>query len=383
MATTQSQRPPESSRRGLVWDAPVRVVHWLLVACVGCAWLTRDARLIDLHAASGYCAALLLAFRIAWGFIGPRHARFSSFAYSPRAALAYLRDASRGTPRHFTGHNPAGSWAVYALLALLALACLSGIVAIAGMFGLGPLAAAAPSARTADLAREVHEWTAWMMLAVIAGHVLGALWGGRVHHENLVASMLSGRKTLHEPEAAESPRRASLALAIVGALAVSVAAYLHLSGWDRDYRDDRLAARAVKPPASAWTKECGSCHLAYSPALLPGRSWERTFAEQDRHFGEDLSLSEAKVRELRALAAATPAPSWAAWKLAGSARAQATPLRISELPYWLHAHHDVPENAFKSPVSAGRHDCEACHVDAASGIFHPRMLQKTTRGITY
>jgi cytochrome b len=382
MEPTVEQDPEPPTRRGLVWDAPVRLVHWLLVLCVACAWLTRDARLLDLHAAAGYCTTFLVIFRIAWGFFGPPHARFASFTYSPRAALAYVRDAMRGAPRHFTGHNPAGSYAVYALLGLLALACLSGMVSIAGMFGLGPLPLHAP-APAIDFVREAHEWIAWILVGVIAAHVAGALWGGYVHRENLVASMVTGRKVLHGAEGVESPRRAPWAVAIAAALVLLVAGYLHFSGWDQGYRAAREATRASKPVAdAAWQKECGSCHLAYSPALLPLRSWERTFKEQDAHFGEDLSLSAAAVARLRTVATAVPTPSWGAWKLVASAPADAAPLRISELPFWRHAHEDLPESAFKAPVSAGRHDCEACHVDAASGIFHPRMIQKPERGFS-
>jgi cytochrome b len=374
---------PDTTRRGLVWDVPVRTVHWLLVVCVAGAWLTRDARLLDLHAACGYCATVLLAFRIVWGFIGPPHARFSHFTYSPRATFAYLRGALRATPSHFTGHNPAGSWAVYALLSLMGVICVSGIIAIAGMFGLGPIPFPV-AATAADVAREIHEWLAWALLFVIAAHVAGAIWGGWVHKENLVASMVTGRKVLHERDAAETPRRAGVAFALVGSLAALVAGYLHAAGWGEDYKGARDTARATKAVVSGpWQKECGSCHLAYAPSLLPMRSWDRMFAEQEKHFGEDLSLSHGAIKALNDEAQASAPATWAERKLVDSIPQADAPLRISEAPFWVHVHHDLPASAFKAPVSTGRHDCEACHVDAASGIFHPRMIQKPTHEFTF
>src|SRR5690606_23432126 len=91
-----------------VWDVPVRVSHAAFIVGVAGAWLTRDARELDWHAAFGYMASLAVLFRVAWGIVGTAHARFRSFAYAPREAWTYLRSALAGHPRHYTGHNPAG-----------------------------------------------------------------------------------------------------------------------------------------------------------------------------------------------------------------------------------------------------------------------------------
>ena len=360
-----------------VWDLPVRVSHWLLALCVLAAWLTRDPRLADLHAAAGYCALILVAFRLAWGFAGTRHARFSDFTYSPRAALGYLADSVRGRARHYTGHNPAGSWSVYLLLAGVFLVCATGVVAIGSMFGMGPLAAPLPPA-TIDALREAHEWLAWILLAVIALHVAGAVASSLVHRENLVAAMVSGRKVLHGA-GSDAPARRGVAVALAVAALGTAIAYIWTSGWTSSYAAARAQQKAAKPPPSRWTKECGGCHLAYSPALLPARSWERMMEEQAEHFGEDLSLSPNVSKALLAEALADRTSTWAAWKLAHSAPQGESPQRITELRFWRRAHEELPPAAFKPPVSQGRHDCESCHVDAASGIFHPRMIQRPAR----
>jgi cytochrome b len=354
----------------------VRVSHWLLALCVLAAWLTRDPRLSDLHAAAGYCALILVAFRITWGFIGTRHARFADFAYSPRTALAYIADSLRGAPRHYTGHNPAGSWSVYLLLAGVLLACVTGILAIGAMFGLGPVPLAFAPAAT-DLLREAHEWLAWGLLAVIALHVAGAIASSALHRENLVAAMFSGRKLLHEG-GGDAPARRGVAFALATVALGTAGAYLWTSGWASSYAAARAQQKAVKAAPSRWNKECGGCHLAYSPALLPVRSWERMLREQADHFGEDLSLSPNVAKALLEEARADRTSTWAAWKLARSG-GNDSPQRISELRFWRRAHERLAANAFKPPVSQGRHDCESCHLDAASGIFHPRMIQRPVR----
>ena len=104
----------ETRSSTLVWDLPVRLFHWLLVLCFAGAWLTAESehwRLV--HVTLGYTMAALVAFRIVWGLLGTRYARFSSFVRGPSAVLAYLRSLSGPKPEHHTGHNPAGACLLY------------------------------------------------------------------------------------------------------------------------------------------------------------------------------------------------------------------------------------------------------------------------------
>jgi cytochrome b len=372
---SQSRSPP----RTRVWDALIRVTHWTFVASVAGAWLTRGAEHADAHAAFGYGGGFALIVRIAWGFIGPRHARFSAFAYAPRAALRYVHDAMRGTAPHYTGHNPAGSWAVWLLLALIAAITLTGIAASAGMHSMGPLAGHVPAA-TAQAAFSLHELLAWIILAVAALHLAGVAWGSRVHRENLAAAMITGRKVNHDEAPAEAPARGLVALgfAVVALGAAGTYLLLHVPKATAARIEADKAQRAALA-AQPWTKECGSCHLAYPMALLPARSWTRMLEEQDRHFGEDLGLSREAIARLLA-ASPGDSTSWASSALSGSVPAGESPQRLTELPLWRHMHERVPPERFKPPNAAGAHECDACHRDAASGIFHPRMIQSTKPG---
>ena len=152
----------------------------------------------------------------------------------------------------------------------------------------------------------------------------------------------------------------------------------------RDVQRREAAEEAAKAAlkTNVWGKECSGCHLAYAPASMAMRSWDATLAGQADHFGEDLGLSAATSARLREYAAGAPAPSWSLWKVAASTPTSAAPLRISELPFWRHAHRDMPDSAFRPPAVAGRHECEACHADATSGIFHPRMIHNPKARLT-
>jgi cytochrome b len=168
--------------RILVWDLPTRLTHWLLAASFVGAFATGDSeRLRDIHIILGYTMLGLVAFRLVWGLVGTRYARFSSFAFGPRSVLSYLRSLVKGTPQHHLGHNPAGSWAIYALLLLTALAGATGYAAYSGVGG--------------RWMEELHEGAANALLAVVIVHVLGVIVSSILHRENLVGGMISGHKS--------------------------------------------------------------------------------------------------------------------------------------------------------------------------------------------
>ncbi len=115
----------------LIWDLPIRVFHWTLAASFFMALATGDSdRFRDIHVFSGHVVLGLICFRVVWGFAGTRYARFRSFLFAPRAAAAYVADLLAARASRHLGHNPAGSWAVFAMLALGLVICLSGLIVL-------------------------------------------------------------------------------------------------------------------------------------------------------------------------------------------------------------------------------------------------------------
>lgn len=186
-ARSASPADPKDSAAGgaeriLVWDAPVRVVHWLTALCFAGAWLTAESeRWRLLHVSLGYTVAALVVFRLLWGLIGTRHARFASFVRGPKAVLRYAGSLLRGQPEHHTGHNPAGGWAILALLGGLLLITATGWATYEGLW----------DGATEDL----HEALATAVLALVGVHVAAVLLSSRLHGEKLVQAMLDGHKT--------------------------------------------------------------------------------------------------------------------------------------------------------------------------------------------
>ena len=129
----------------LVWDAPIRVFHWLIVALVAAAYVTWRLNWMVWHGWAGDAVLALVLFRLLWGFFGGETARFSRFLASPRTALQHLKYAFRREPDRQVGHNPAGGWMVLLLLALLLAETLTGLYVANDIADDGPLTEIVPA----------------------------------------------------------------------------------------------------------------------------------------------------------------------------------------------------------------------------------------------
>lgn len=183
-----------------VWDPFLRIFHWLFAASFIIAYLSGE-EILSLHIAAGYLITVLLVSRVFWGFIGPRHARFSDFIRSPSTALNYLRDLFTGRSRRYLGHNPAGGMMILLLLVMVFVICISGFVIYGIEEHAGPLAAYLQhSGETLeDLSEELHEGLANVTLFLVFIHIGGVIVESLVHRENLVKAMIDGMKRAPEP----------------------------------------------------------------------------------------------------------------------------------------------------------------------------------------
>jgi len=201
-AAESSGMPPV--HKVLVWDAPVRVFHWLMVLSFAGAYLTAESerwRLV--HVTLGYTMAGLVAFRVLWGFVGTRHARFASFVRGPAAVASYLRSLIAGRSEQRAGHNPAGALAIMALLGMTVMVTAAGWATYVDVGG--------------GWLEELHEGAANMMLAVVGVHIAGVLLSSWLHRDNLIGAMVTGRK-LARPEDALSSAWRSVAVLMLAAV---------------------------------------------------------------------------------------------------------------------------------------------------------------------
>jgi len=204
-----------------VWDIAVRVFHWSLVVFFAVAYVSGEVESELLHAYAGYAVLGLLAFRIVWGLVGTKHARFSDFIFGPAATLRYAKSLLSSGPVHYLGHNPLGGWMVVALLLCLTGACWSGLEAY-GAQGHGPLASPASALVSSAAANddrerrgererkkrkgkgdkfweEIHETLSHITLLLVFLHIIGVLIASALHRENLIKAMITGYKERRAP----------------------------------------------------------------------------------------------------------------------------------------------------------------------------------------
>jgi len=221
---TQNRPGPDPARGGqiLVWDAAVRVFHWLLALTILGSWITHElgVRFMEWHMRLGYLALGLVVFRIGWGLYGTRHARFSAFLAGPAEVAAYVRDWIAGRIHARAGHNPLGGWAILAMLTSVTVQAVSGLFNSDDILTNGPWRPAVPGA-FAERMEWLHAANFNLLLGLIALHLAAITAYWLRFRINLVLPMLTGR-TDADPDGAISGQRLWLALgtAIVAGLLV-------------------------------------------------------------------------------------------------------------------------------------------------------------------
>ena len=198
----------------LVWDFPVRVFHWLLVISFAGAWLTSESEAQQLiHYAFGYSACALILFRIVWGIVGTRHARFTDFIKGPTATWQHIKSLLVGRQYSGSGHNPVGALVMISLMILILLIDLTGYWIVKGVLG--------------EFMSGAHEAISNLALGFVLIHVTAAIIMSFLQKENLVRSMFNGLKQGSPEQAIRYPM---YLLGVALAVAYMYCFYLVVSG---------------------------------------------------------------------------------------------------------------------------------------------------------
>jgi cytochrome b len=200
----------------LVWDLPLRLFHWLLVLCMTASWATAEGGFdwMQIHIYLGYATIGLLLFRIMWGFIGPRHARFASFLAGPSGIWRYAKGLAAGTMIQTVGHNPLGGIMVIVMLVLVGFQAATGLFASDDIVWTGPYNGAVSEA-TADKLTSLHHLNFNIILAAVALHLMAIAFYFLVKKQNLVGAMLHGKKSADFVPVHEAITRSELVKALI------------------------------------------------------------------------------------------------------------------------------------------------------------------------
>jgi cytochrome b len=226
-----SEVPARSERRGiLVWDWPVRVMHWSLVAAVVGCWATQELEgdYFAWHVRFGYAVLVIVLVRIVWGFAGTRYARFSAFVRGPSDVLRYARSLIRGPHERHVGHNPLGALAIVAMLTVLLVQAITGLFANDQIMNIGPLFGYI-SATLSDRITTIHKQLFDGILWLVGLHIAAAFGYWLIKRENLIVPMLTGRKRLDKAPLEAEIRSSRLVLWIALVVLTSGAIYAVVS----------------------------------------------------------------------------------------------------------------------------------------------------------
>lgn len=208
-----------------VWDLPVRLFHWLLLALVVAAVISVKigGNAMEWHGRFGHLIVGLIVFRVVWGLIGSRTARFTSFVRGPGAIRDYLAGRWAGV-----GHSPLGALSALALLGLIAFQAGSGLFSHDDVAFSGPMAAMV-SGDTVSWLSGWHRSTEWYIYGLVALHVAAVLFYSLVKKDRLVGPMITGRKAVPD-DARYRENEGGGALRFIIALAIAVLALWATSG---------------------------------------------------------------------------------------------------------------------------------------------------------
>ncbi len=230
LAAAAPYSAPRTFRK--VWDWPVRLFHWSLVASLAGAYGANKlgASYFALHLFFGYATIALVVFRIVWGFVGTRHARFANFVEGPRGVLRYMSALGRGRETRYPGHNPLGALMVLALLSLLGAQAALGLFGDDEIFNAGPLAALVSKEQSLFFT-SLHRKLFYVILAAAALHVGAVVAHVAFKKEPLVHAMVHGAKPgkLVSPDEAIISSKGALAFVIAASIVIALAAALQFA----------------------------------------------------------------------------------------------------------------------------------------------------------
>ncbi|MCE5312851.1 MAG: cytochrome b/b6 domain-containing protein [Nitrospiraceae bacterium] len=367
-----------------IWDMQTRIFHWALALFTGYALVSSGISeyfglrllhtdpLLAPHMAAGAAAVILILFRIFWGFKGPHYSQFRSLILRPNQVVQYLKSVARKQKVAYIGHNPAASWFAVATIVLSLLVFLTGMIAYGVDESRGVFAFLhADYHMYAGEVKLAHGLSALFLLTGIFIHVSGVSLETARHGFEIAGSMITGKKHGEQDEVTTRISIAAAKLSFV-LIASSFLAALSVYASVNAYKPDEIAMPEV------YKEECASCHMAYTPNMLPSRSWRAMMANLEDHFGEDATIGGAEKAEIeKYLVAGAAERSLEEFSIKFSASIQPgnAPLSATEIDYWKRKHDLIKPEVYKRESIKSRSNCLACHKWAERGSFEDNHIR--------
>ncbi|MCE5195411.1 MAG: cytochrome b/b6 domain-containing protein [Nitrospiraceae bacterium] len=371
-----------------VWDIQTRIFHWSLAILIAFSFLTSDItkyfciKLVhsDMwlasHVAVGTAVLVLLIFRMLWGFIGPAYSRFNSFHLHMDKLGSYIKDFFKKQKPLYIGHNPGASWAVIVMITLSLLEVLTGVVLYGIEEGRGFLRFLHDGYyHYSALTKYIHYATGVFLVTVIAIHISGVLFETLRHKTGIIKSMFTGKKRGYD-YSGRIQTGMIRALASFFLIALTLPAGFYVYNKINSYKPSMTSVPVV------YKNECGSCHMGFTPNMLPAKGWKLVMADLSDHFGDDASIDEPLRKEIENYLlenSAETSKEEASIKLTASIKGDQMPAAITKISYWKDKHDNINNNVFKHDSVKSKSNCVACHKWAEYGSFEDNDIKIPTK----
>ncbi|MCF6206559.1 MAG: cytochrome b/b6 domain-containing protein [Sulfurovum sp.] len=359
-----------------IWPVATRLAHVLIIIFFAVAYVLGDFdELLNQHVAFGLALGVVFAFRVIWGFIGPKHSRFRDFNFFLGDLKEYLLNPFSKT-KEYEGHNPASSYAIVAMIAVAFLTILTGMLAYGIQENHGVFSFLHNSYyREMEVFEEAHEILANLFLAIVGVHIAGALIDKFIKNGDAIDSMISGYKRATE----EVKLNFSQKIFSFVWIAVSLLAIFYLLFTNNVFVASHNVKQDYATLHEEFYNECGSCHMIYPPNLLPKKSWIAMMKDLENHFGDDASIDDSLNHSILAFLikkSAENSTSQASLNILKSLKdVNKTVIAISKTPYWDEAHKDVDDELFNSEQVLSKANCKVCHIDIEYGIIENNLIK--------
>ena len=356
-----------------VWPIGTRIIHWMMALSFTTAFITSFYEdLLHNHVALGFIFLIIIIYRTIWGFIGPRYATFNTFKLSLPALKHYFVEKIQNRWRQIpAGHNPASSWFTIWALGVGTIIVASGLLLYGVQEAKGFFRFLnSDFSQYMGLLDLIHKYATYLFAFWVFLHITGVLIEQFWHKTGMVFSMINGYKKTQGEDTQIKPflsffAYTTILIAIVTYFFILSSNYnfLTMQKYTNVYYED------VHP---IYHKECGECHSAYSPFLLPKKSWEKVLGKLDNHFGEKITEAnitkseQLSIKEFLLANSAESSTREVSVKIMDSL-GDRRPKAITKTPYWRERHKDIPKSAYKDKDIKDKSNCKACHRDFEYG----------------
>jgi len=355
-----------------VWDLPVRIFHISLIIVV-LALLTTGffapAWWFSIHELLGYALVGLMSFRIVWAWVGSEYSRFNRLKLSIKSLRSWFSKMLNSESVDDIGHNPPGSWMIITFFILLIIMILTGYF-IQGSENLTGLTTVITRYSHSVILVWLHKVTAWILLIAIALHVFSVILHDVILKHALIKSMITGYKQV---PGNTPPLTRPKPFGIFWALAVALSITLFIANTHTE-NSDRWYDISLSKQYDTYANECSDCHFLYHPSLNTKRQWSAMLSSLENHYGEDASLSPESLEHLIKFFNDNNQSHFDTRISVEIGQSESSSGRITDRKFWTETHSNLDDSLFKTPPVYSPANCDACHLDAESGLFRDQNI---------